>query len=133
LQILEDLRDHAGVGLLLITHDFGVVARMADRVHVMYAGEIVEQADVRTMFRAPRHPYSHGLLESLPGPHQARLRPLRGQPPDLTDLPPQCPFLPRCAKAISRCRIEPAPTLEPVGEEPGHFAACYNPMAILDG
>jgi len=130
LAILEQLRDEAGVGLLLITHDFGVVARMADRVHVMYAGEIVERADVRTIFRAPRHPYSHGLLQSLPGPHQARLRPLRGQPPDLTDLPPQCPFLPRCPKAISQCRIDPAPPLAPVGDEPGHFAACYNPIAV---
>ena len=128
LQTLERLRDEAGVGLLLITHDFGVVARMADRVHVMYAGEVVERADVRTVFRAPKHPYSFGLLQSLPGPHQARLQPLRGQPPDLSDLPPQCPFLPRCSKAVSRCRIEPAPSLEPVGDEPGHFAACYNPI-----
>ena len=130
LQILEELRDHEGVGLLLITHDFGVVARMADRVHVMYAGEIIEQADVRTIFRAPRHPYSHGLMQALPGPHQERLRPLRGQPPDMADLPPQCPFLPRCPKAISKCRIESAPRLEPVGDEPGHFAACYNPIAV---
>jgi len=130
LQILERLRDEAGVGLLLITHDFGVVARMADRVHVMYAGEIVERADVRTVFRAPRHPYSHGLLQSLPGPNQARLQPLRGQPPDLSDLSPQCPFLPRCAKAVSQCRIDPAPALEPVGDETGHFAACYNPIAV---
>ena len=130
LQILEELRDEAGVGLLLITHDFGVVARMADRVHVMYAGEIVERSDVRTIFRSPRHPYSHGLLQSLPGPQQARLRPLRGQPPDLSDLTPQCPFLPRCQKAVSKCRIEPAPRLEPVGDEPGHLAACYNPVAV---
>lgn len=130
LQILEELRDQAGVGLLLITHDFGVVARMADRVHVMYAGEIVERADVKTVFRAPRHPYSHGLLQSLPGPHQSRLQPLRGQPPDLSDLSPQCPFLPRCPKAVSQCRIEDAPALEPAGDEPGHFAACYNPIAI---
>lgn len=130
LRILEELRDQAGVGLLLITHDFGVVARMADRVHVMYAGEIVERADVRTVFRAPRHPYSFGLLQSLPGPHQDRLQPLRGQPPDLSDLSPQCPFLPRCPKAVSQCRIDPAPALEPVGDEPGHFAACYNPVAV---
>jgi len=130
LQTLEELRDQEGVGLLLITHDFGVVARMADRVHVMYAGEIVERADVRTLFRAPRHPYSFGLMQSLPNPHQARLQPLRGQPPDLSDLPPQCPFLPRCPKAVSQCRIDPAPPLEPVGEEPGHFAACYNPVAV---
>lgn len=130
LSTLEQLRDEAGVGLLLITHDFGVVARIADRVHVMYAGEVIERADVRTVFRAPRHPYSHGLLQSLPGPHQSRLQPLRGQPPDLSDLSPQCPFLPRCPKAVSQCRIDVAPTLQPIGDEPGHFAACYNPVAV---
>ncbi len=130
LNTLEQLRDEAGVGLLLITHDFGVVARIADRVHVMYAGEVVERADVRTVFRAPRHPYSHGLLQSLPGPHQPRLQPLRGQPPDLSDLSPQCPFLPRCPKAVSQCRIDAAPTLQPIGDEPEHFAACYNPVAV---
>jgi len=131
LQILEQLRDQRGVGILLITHDFGVVARLADRVAVMYAGEIVETADVRTIFRAPKHPYSYGLLQSLPGAHQeGRLRPLRGQPPDMSDLPPQCPFLPRCSKAVSKCRLEDAPALESVGDEPGHLAACYNPMAI---
>ena len=130
LQILEELRDQAEVGLLLITHDFGVVARMADRVHVMYAGEVVERSDVRTIFRAPRHPYSYGLLQSLPSPHQPRLQPLRGQPPDLTDLPPQCPFLPRCHKAVSQCRIEDAPRLQSVGDEAGHLAACYNPVAV---
>ena len=131
LQILEQLRDQRGVGILLITHDFGVVARLADRVAVMYAGEIVETADVRTVFKAPRHPYSFGLLQSLPGAHrEGRLQPLRGQPPDLSDLPPQCPFLPRCAKAVSKCRLQDAPPSEPVGEEPGHLAACYNPMVV---
>ena len=131
LQILERLRDERGVGILLITHEFGVVARLADRVAVMYAGEIVETTDVRTMFRVPRHPYSSGLLQSLPGAHQqGRLQPLRGQPPDPGDLPPQCPFLPRCAKAVSKCRLEDAPPLEPVGDEPGHLAACYNPMVV---
>jgi oligopeptide/dipeptide ABC transporter ATP-binding protein len=131
LQILERLRDERGVGILLITHEFGVVARLADRVAVMYAGEIVETTDVRTMFRVPRHPYSSGLLQSLPGAHQqGRLQPLRGQPPDPGDLPPQCPFLPRCPKVVSKCRLEDSPPLEPVGDEPGHLAACYNPMMV---
>ena len=131
LQILEQLRDQRGVGILLITHDFGVVARFADRVAVMYAGAIVETADVRTIFRASRHPYSFGLLQSLLGAHrEGRLQPLRGQPPDLSDLPPQCQFLPRCSKAVSKCRLEDAPSLEPVGDEPGHLAACYNPVVV---
>ncbi len=132
LGILEELRDQHDVSILLITHDFGVVARLADRVAVMYAGQLVETADVRTAFKAPRHPYTFGLLQSLPGAHRrGRLTPLRGQPPDMTDLSPQCRFLPRCPKAVSKCRLEGAPSLDPVGEEAGHRAACYNPMAVL--
>ncbi|MEZ4504053.1 MAG: ABC transporter ATP-binding protein [Dehalococcoidia bacterium] len=130
LSALERLRDDRGVAVLLITHDFGVVARLADRVAVMYAGEIVEQADVRTIFRRPEHPYTFGLLSSLPAfaPEGGRLEPMRGQPPDLATLPPQCPFLPRCRKAISECRIEDAPRLRESGE--GHTVACFNPMAV---
>ena len=129
LAALEQLRDDRGVAVLLITHDFGVVARLADRVAVMYAGEIVEQADVRTIFRAPQHPYTFGLLSSLPAfAERGQLVPMRGTTPDLSTLPPECPFLPRCNKAISRCRIEDAPTLEAITD--GHQLACYNPMTV---
>jgi oligopeptide/dipeptide ABC transporter ATP-binding protein len=132
LQRLEALRDDHGVGILLITHDFGVVARLADRVAVMYAGEIVETADVRTIFRRPKHPYTFGLLQSLPSVQSAeRLVMMPGNPPDLAALPPECPFLPRCRKAISQCRIEPAPKLMQLEETvPGHRVACFNPMAV---
>lgn len=132
LQRLEGLRDEHGVGILLITHDFGVVARLADRVAVMYAGEIVETADVRTVFRSPKHPYTFGLLQSLPSIHSAeRLVMMPGNPPELSALPPECPFLPRCRKAISQCRIEPAPRLLQLeATAAGHLVACYNPMAI---
>ena len=130
LSFLERIRDDQGVAVLLITHDFGVVARLADRVAVMYAGEVVETADVNTLFRAPRHPYTFGLLSSLPGisEERTRLTPLRGQPPDLATLPPQCPFLPRCNKATSECRIDAAPALDELAE--GHRVACYNPIAV---
>ena len=129
LTFLEELRDNRDVAVLLITHDFGVVARLADRVAVVYAGEVVEATDVRSIFRAPKHPYTYGLLSSLPGLHRRehRLRPMRGQPPDLAALPEECPFLERCPKAIAQCRTEPAPALSRVG--PGHLAACFNPMA----
>ena len=129
LTFLEDLRDHRDVAVLLITHDFGVVARLADRVAVVYAGEVVEATDVRTIFREPKHPYTYGLLSSLPGIHRRthRLQPMRGQPPDLSDLPEECPFLERCPKAVGRCRTEPAPRLSSVA--PGHVVACFNPMA----
>ena len=130
LSFLEGIRDDQGVAVLLITHDFGVVARLADHVAVMYAGELVETSDVATLFRAPRHPYTFGLLSSLPGTSRERTRliPLRGQPPELATLPPHCPFLPRCNKAISRCRIEATPALDEFAE--GHRVACYNPIGI---
>ncbi|MCK9486237.1 MAG: ABC transporter ATP-binding protein [Dehalococcoidia bacterium] len=130
LMQLERLRD-GGAAILLITHDFGVVARLADRVSVMYAGALVEEADVRTTFRAPKHPYTFGLLGSLPTLTGGRLTPMRGHPPDLATLPPECPFLPRCNKAVGRCRQEPAPGLAPVKDSvPGHRVACFNPMAV---
>src|SRR5690606_25908448 len=98
---------------------------------VMYAGTLVEEADVRTTFRNPKHPYTYGLLSSLPSLSGARLTPMRGNPPDLATLPPECPFLPRCNKAVGRCRTEPAPALEPVRDSvPGHMVACFNPMAV---
>lgn len=141
LAALERLRDEQGVGVLLITHDFGVVARLADRVAVMYAGELVEVSDVRTAFRAPRHPYTFGLLSSLPAfaAERGQLVPMPGQPPDLSALPPGCPFLPRCAKVTLRCRGDAAPALAPyagseseadTAEEPDHLVACYNPIAV---
>src|SRR5712691_11689778 len=125
LQRLEELRDAHGVAILLVTHDFGVVARLADRVAVMYAGEIVETGDVRTIFRSPKHPYTFGLLQSLPDIQTTgRLVMMPGHPPELSDLSGECPFLPRCRKAISQCRIDPAPKLELVeGSSAGHLAA----------
>ena len=129
LAFLERLRDDRGVAVLLITHDFGVVARLADRVAVVYAGQVIESADVRTIFRTPKHPYTYGLLSSLPSLDRppGRLSQMKGHPPDLASLPPGCPFLPRCNKATSACRTEPAPALEPVDH--GQLVACYNPMA----
>ena len=128
LSFLERLRDDRGVSVLLITHDFGIVARLADRVAVVYAGEIVETADVRALFREPKHPYTFGLLSSLPSldSRPGRLQPMRGQPPDLASLPPECPFLTRCNKATNQCRSDAAPLLHEL--EPDHLVACYNPI-----
>ena len=130
MSFLENMRDSRGVSVLLITHDFGIVARLADRVAVMYAGELVETADVRATFREPRHPYTYGLLQSLPDLNDSgrRLRVLDGQPPDLAEPPVECAFLARCNKATLQCRTEPAPRLEPLAE--GHMAACFNPIAV---
>ncbi len=114
--------------MVLITHDMGIVAQMADEVAVMYAGTIVEFAEVRTLFRNSQHPYMWGLFQSLPRldrPDQ-RFQTIRGNPPDLINLPGQCAFLPRCPKAITRCRLEPMPDLVEV--EAGHRVACYNTL-----
>ena len=125
---LDSLRADRGTAILLITHDLGIVAQMADEVAVMYAGSILEIGSVETIFRAPRHPYTWALRETLPRIDAARthLQAIPGAPPSLLNLPDECPFLPRCKKAIVRCRTEPAPRLADVG--PSQRAACYNPI-----
>ena len=130
LERLKDLCKHFHSSILFITHDLGIVAHMAERVGVLYAGSISESADVLTLFREPRHPYTWSLLQALPriDDERKRLRPLPGVPPDLINLTNLCPFLPRCSKAISRCRSDRKPHLEMVGE--GHQAACYNKVSI---
>jgi oligopeptide/dipeptide ABC transporter ATP-binding protein len=128
LQELGRLRDERGISILLITHDLGVVAQMADEVAVMYAGRIAEQGATRDVLLAPRHPYTWSLLATLPRIDRER-RPLlaiQGAPPDPSELPDECAFLPRCRKAVSACRSQPAPPLEEL--TPGHRAACYNPV-----
>jgi len=92
----------------------------------------VETGDVRTIFRRPRHPYTFGLLQSLPSiARRGQLVSMRGQPPDLASIGPECPFLPRCSKAITQCRVDPAPALAAADTgAPGHAAACFNPMQV---
>jgi oligopeptide transport system ATP-binding protein len=119
LELLADLQRSEGMALMLITHDLGVVARVCDRVQVMYAGRIVEEAEVRQLFARPRHPYTRGLLDSLPRtdtPPGQRLTPIPGQPPHLADLPPGCAFRQRCPYAIGRCEVEVPPLLGAPGQ-----------------
>jgi len=131
--IIDDLlrlqREH-NTSIILITHDLGLVAQVADDVAVMYAGQIAEYADVRTLFEGPRHPYTWSLLASRPRldrDYRGPLTAIKGSPPSLIDLPDECPFLPRCHKATNACRMQPAPPLLPIGRN-GHLAACYNPI-----
>ncbi len=130
--ILEDLvqlQQRYGTAILLITHDLGIVAQMANDVAVMYAGSVVEYADVNALFARPRHPYTWSLLASRPRLDRddtGHLPTIRGAPPSLINLPDQCPFLPRCPKAINACRNDPAPPLELI--EPMHLTSCYNPI-----
>jgi oligopeptide transport system ATP-binding protein len=123
--LVKRLRDEIGMAIIWITHDLGVVAGLANRVVVMYAGFIVEEAIVKELYGNPRHPYTLGLLGSLPRLDEARahrLTSIEGLPPDLIDLPKGCPFYARCHYRIDRCATE-NPKLEPVG--PGHRIACW--------
>jgi peptide/nickel transport system ATP-binding protein len=123
LDLLREMKAALGLALLLITHDLGVVAETADRVAVMYAGRIVETGPVREIFRNPAHPYTRGLLASIPGGRPGeRLRAIEGTVPMLGDLPPGCAFAPRCPDRFERCASAPPPDY-PVGPE--QTAKCY--------
>jgi oligopeptide/dipeptide ABC transporter ATP-binding protein len=109
LDLIQQRKEELDVAVILITHDLGVVARMADRVAVMYAGRIVEEGPAEAIFHAPRHPYTIGLARSVPRldvPRGGRLSPIPGLPPSLARVPPGCPFHPRCAHAVDACRAE---------------------------
>jgi oligopeptide transport system ATP-binding protein len=128
LDLMRGLSSEFGSSVILITHDLGVVAGMAHRVAVMYAGYVVETGKLDDIFYRAEHPYTHMLLRSIPRLDQTkeeRLVPIPGSPPDLLHLPPGCPFAPRCPNAIDICRRQ-MPPLEPTGT--GHLAACWNPV-----
>lgn len=124
LRLLKDLQDETGVAIIFITHDFGIVAKMCDRVAVMYAGKIVEQGDVRQIFNNPSHPYTEALINSVPkidGKTEDRLYSIPGQPPPLWDLPEGCSFAPRCPYVHDRCTEYPPL----VDVDSGQMAACW--------
>lgn len=125
LEILANLRSEYGTSVIIITHNLGVVARYVDRVNVMYAGNLVETAPTDTIYAAPKHPYTLGLLASVPrldSPRKETLRVIKGLPPNLAQLPEGCPFHPRCDYAMDRCREE-KPPLEEVGKD--HYRTCF--------
>jgi oligopeptide/dipeptide ABC transporter ATP-binding protein len=125
LEVLKRVQQETDAATILITHDLGIVAEMCHRVLVMYAGHIVESGTVETIFRSPRHPYTIGLMNSLPKltEDEEWLEPITGAPPSLIDLPPGCPFHPRCFLAREKCRQE-NPPLAPV-EGSAHMSACH--------
>jgi oligopeptide/dipeptide ABC transporter ATP-binding protein len=128
LELMKGLSKEFDTSVMLITHDLGVVAGSAENVNVMYAGHVVESAPVRQLFETPAHPYTVGLLHSIPRLDDQRgikLNPIKGQPPDLNNPPPGCPYAPRCPKVQSRCRQE-RPELMPVGRG-DQAAACFYP------
>lgn len=125
LDLMKELTQAAGVALIIITHNLGVVARYADRVNVMYAGRIVERGKAQEIYAHPRHPYTIGLLRSVPRldqPKKEKLDPIEGQPPDLATLPKGCSFRERCRYAIDKCAEEFPPFAE---VKDGHLSACW--------
>jgi oligopeptide/dipeptide ABC transporter ATP-binding protein len=128
LDLLRELVAERNTALILITHDLGVVAGMCERVNVMYGGMIVEAGPAGALFARPRHPYTLGLLQSVPRldtTRHARLRPIEGQPRDMLRPPTACPFQPRCAYEVEKSRQEVPPLLEVA---PDHWVACFNPV-----
>ncbi|HEY6867112.1 MAG TPA: ABC transporter ATP-binding protein, partial [Candidatus Eisenbacteria bacterium] len=132
LELLKTLQQELGMAVLLITHDLGVVAETADRVAVMYAGQVVEYADVREAFRRTRHPYTSGLLASLPrlGAREDSLRVIPGNVPDPARFPAGCRFHPRCPCVTDRCRTQEPPVERVDG---GHLSRCWRSGEIAAG
>lgn len=129
LDLLSDLQQQRQMGMILISHDLGVVANRADHIAVMYAGRIVEYAPVRTLFSAMQHPYTQALLKSVPrlsDPPHTRLQAISGRPPQLIDPAPGCAFAPRCPYARQRCRRETPPVTAAAGD---HRFACFYPVS----
>jgi oligopeptide transport system ATP-binding protein len=131
LELMQEIQQRTSSAIIMITHDLGVVADMADKVLVMYAGRAVEFGTCDQIFNDPRHPYTWGLMDSLPRhdiTEKSELCPIKGQPPSLINVPPGCSFHPRCPYAESACRTAEPPVLE---IEPGHTSACH--FALREG
>jgi len=137
LAVIKRVQEEFGTAVIMITHDLGVIAETADQVVVMYAGAAMEKASCRDIFFANHHPYTEGLLASLPAYGSAtaqagereRLRPIPGQPPSLISLPSGCPFHPRCPYVFHRCRTEVPPLMGVTGN-PDHVSACWLPLDL---
>jgi len=126
LELMKDVVEKFRASLVIVTHNLGVVARYAQRIYVMYAGRIVETSTTKEIFSNPRHPYTIGLLRSIPRLDEEegrKLVPINGLPPNLINMPPTCAFYPRCTYRLEKCAREPWPPLEPIDE--GHYVSCY--------
>jgi oligopeptide/dipeptide ABC transporter ATP-binding protein len=134
LDLLDDQRRDRNMAMILVTHDLGVAAGHTDEIAVMYAGQIVERAPTRILFRSMRMPYTEALLKSIPkleAPSHTRLEIIAGRPPDLVATPPGCRFAPRCPYVQDRCRAEMPPLME--ADEPGHWYRCWFPVGTPEG
>ncbi len=128
LEIMQELSDRLGTSLIMITHDLGVVAGLCDRIAVMYAGRVVEEADTDDLFKDPKHPYTQGLISSVPRldkKGEGKLTSIPGQPPNLIDLPDCCPFYPRCTRAMDICKKQYPATSEMAGGDKKRRVNCW--------
>ena len=138
LDLMRELQERLGTAIILITHDLGIVAENADRVVVMYAGRKVEEASAKALFESPGHPYTVGLLGSIPNlevaahtnRHRVRLTEIKGMVPSLADLPKGCTFAPRCRFATDQCRADYPPLVQ---HRPNHWVSCWHAERLLDG
>jgi oligopeptide/dipeptide ABC transporter ATP-binding protein len=135
LELMRDVQEKRGMGIVLITHDLGVVAGMADRVHVMYAGRLAETGPTSELFARPGHPYTRGLLQAAPrltSDPEAKLATIEGQPPDLSNLGSGCAFVERCPYRDAQCELE-RPHLNRFEGDDDHAAACFHAVRVRDG
>ena len=132
LELIDDIREKMGMAVLLITHDLGIIAEVADEVYVMYAGKIVEHAVTENLFKEPKHPYTVGLLNSIPNLRESKekLNAIPGVVPSPGDYPPGCRFQDRCPLVIEKCRSEEPPLDE---HAPGHYSACWRAHDVTTG
>lgn len=127
MELLVDIVRKRNMSMIIVTHNLGVVNRYADRIYVMYAGHVVEQGTTEQILKNPRHPYTNGLLASVPKLEEEegeKLIPIPGTPPNLTDFPDECPFIPRCKYVCDKCKTSKMPPLVGLSDE-GHYIACY--------
>ena len=127
MELLMSLVHDRGTSIIVVTHNLGLVTRYADRIYVMYAGRIVESGTTEQLLTNPQHPYTLGLLASVPkldGDKNAELIPIEGTPPNLAKVPEYCSFYPRCPYATKECKAKEHPALKPTGQE-GHFSSCH--------
>jgi oligopeptide/dipeptide ABC transporter ATP-binding protein len=126
LELMKAMVERFNSSLIIVTHNLGVVARYAQRIYIMYAGRIVESGNAKDIFRAPRHPYTIGLLRCVPRIDEEvgrKLVPIKGLPPNLINMPKTCAFLPRCPYAVEQCKVDPWPELRLVGNQ--QYIRCY--------
>ena len=136
MELLQSMVEKYHKSILVVTHNLGLVTRYADRIYVMYAGQVIESGTTEEIMTNPKHPYTVGLLESVPSLDHNKseaLVPIEGAPPNLAKMPPTCPFLPRCKYATEKCKEAAKPELRPVTDGSSHMTACFREISMKEG